>query len=85
MFGDIENNAKGYTVKCISDFADLFAGATPSTKVGEYWENGTIPWMSSGEVHMGKVTSTEKMISQLGYDKCKIGRASCRERVSPPV
>ena len=70
MFGDIENNAKGYPVKCISDFADLFAGATPSTKVSAYWENGTIPWMSSGEVHMGKVTSTEKKISQLGYDKC---------------
>lgn len=29
-----------------------------------------IPWMSSGEVHMGRVTSTEKKISQLGYDKC---------------
>ena len=70
MFGDTENNAKGYPVKCISDFADLFAGATPSTKVSAYWENGTIPWMSSGEVHMGKVTSTEKKISQLGYDKC---------------
>lgn len=70
MFGDIENNAKGYPVKCISDFADLFAGATPSTKVSAYWDNGTIPWMSSGEVHMGKVTSTEKKISQLGYDKC---------------
>lgn len=28
------------------------------------------PWMSSGEVHMGRVTSTEKKISQLGYDKC---------------
>ena len=70
MFGDIENNQKGYPIKQIDEFSDLFAGATPSTKVSAYWKNGTIPWMSSGEVHMGRVTSTEKKISQLGYDKC---------------
>ena len=69
MFGDIENNQKGYPIKQINEFSDLFAGATPSTKVSAYWKNGTIPWMSSGEVHMGRVTSTEKKISQLGYDK----------------
>ena len=70
MFGDIENNQKGYPIKQIDEFSDLFAGATPSTKLSAYWKNGTIPWMSSGEVHMGRVTSTEKKISQLGYDKC---------------
>ena len=70
MFGDIENNCKGYPIKQIDEFSDLFAGATPSTKVSAYWESGTIPWMSSGEVHMGRVTSTEKKITQLGYDKC---------------
>ena len=70
MFGDIENNQKGYPIKQIDEFSDLFAGATPSTKVSAYWKNGTIPWMSSGEVYMGRVTSTEKKISQLGYDKC---------------
>ena len=70
MFGDIETNPKGYPIKQIDEFSELFAGATPSTKVSAYWENGTIPWMSSGEVHMGRVTATEKKISQLGYDKC---------------
>lgn len=70
MFGDVENNPKEYQVKQISEFAELFAGATPSTKVRAYWENGTIPWMSSGEVHMGRITSTEKKISQQGYEKC---------------
>ena len=66
----MEMNHKGYPIKCIEDFASLFAGATPSTKINDYWENGTIPWMSSGEVHMGHVTTTEKKISQLGYNKC---------------
>lgn len=41
MFGDIENNQKGYPIKQINEFSDLFAGATPSTKVSAYWKNGT--------------------------------------------
>lgn len=54
----------------IDEFAKCFAGATPSTKVEEYWSDGTIPWMSSGEVNNKQIYSTEKKISQLGYDKC---------------
>ena len=70
MFGDVKANVKNYPIKKIAEFSNLFAGATPSTKVGAYWDNGTIPWMSSGEIHMGRVNSTEKMISRLGYDNC---------------
>ena len=32
--------------KKIDDIATCFAGATPSTKIPEYWDNGTIQWMS---------------------------------------
>lgn len=55
--------------KKIVTFAKCFAGATPSTTVKEYWENGTIQWMSSGEVNNRYIYQTEKKISQLGYDK----------------
>lgn len=56
--------------KKIDDVATCFAGATPSTKIPEYWEDGTIRWMSSGEVNNGQIHDTEKRISQLGFDKC---------------
>lgn len=56
--------------KKIDDVATCFAGATPSTKISEYWEEGTIRWMSSGEVNNGQIYDTEKRISQLGFDKC---------------
>ncbi len=70
MFGDIENNTKGYPVKKISEFANCVAGATPSTKKAEYWDNGTIPWMASGEIHQAHVYDTEKKITQVGFDNC---------------
>lgn len=41
----------GVEYKPIREFADCLAGATPKTKVKEFWDGGTIPWMSSGEVN----------------------------------
>lgn len=46
----------------------LVAGATPSKSKPEYWDNGTISWMSSGEVNNKHIYSTDKKITQLGYD-----------------
>lgn len=47
----------------------LVTGATPSRTNPAFWENGTIPWMSSGEVNNKRVFETESKISQLGYDR----------------
>lgn len=68
MFGDVENT--NYDIKEIKSFANCYAGATPSTRIAAYWENGNIPWMSSGEVHQGRVVKTEQFITQNGYDNC---------------
>lgn len=70
MFGDSQSNPKGFPYKRINEFAKCIAGATPSTKRKEYWSNGIIPWMSSGEVNYKRIWETEKRISQVGYDSC---------------
>lgn len=58
----------GVEMKRLGEIGKCMAGATPSTKKTEYWENGTISWMSSGEVHQGVVTHTASFITQKGYD-----------------
>ena len=68
LFGDPNLNNKGWAMGVINDIGTCVAGATPSTQVKEYWENGTIPWMSSGEVNKGRVFETDTKITQLGYD-----------------
>ena len=55
--------------KKIRDYAECRAGATPDTKNNAYWDNGTISWMSSGEVNNKFIYFTEKKITQLGYEK----------------
>ncbi|MDO4675977.1 MAG: restriction endonuclease subunit S [Anaerobiospirillum succiniciproducens] len=52
----------------IGEIANTFAGATPSTSKKEFWENGAIPWMSSGEINKRYIHSVEKNITQSGYD-----------------
>ena len=70
MFGSVDYNPKSYNIKKVGDFAVCFAGATPSTKIPSYWDNGNIPWMSSGEVHKGRVQDTDTKITKQGYDGC---------------
>ncbi|MCE9172807.1 restriction endonuclease subunit S [Bacteroides ovatus] len=67
MFGTVENNTHNFPIMTIGEFAYCFAGATPSTSHPEYWENGRIRWMSSGEVHKGHVEDTDSRITELGY------------------
>lgn len=50
----------------LGEISKLTAGGTPSTEKKEYWENGTIPWLSSGEVHKKRVWETEKFITEIG-------------------
>lgn len=70
MFGSVDDNLKSYDIKKVGDFAECFAGATPSTKIPSYWDDGNIPWMSSGEVHKGRIQDTDAKITQQGYDGC---------------
>jgi type I restriction enzyme S subunit len=70
MFGDPITNPMGWEQRKIGLFAQLVAGATPSTAVDAYWENGSIPWLSSGEVSKGRIYETDNKITQTGYDNC---------------
>ena len=70
MFGEIVKANKGVDTIPLSEIAECIAGATPTTKEKKYWENGTVPWLSSGEVEQGRVFRTATMISEIGYRSC---------------
>lgn len=43
------------------------AGGTPLKSKNEYYENGTIPWLRSGEVNNRNITECEVKISEEGF------------------
>lgn len=60
----IGNNPVAWDCKQIAFMTDSRSGGTPDRDNMEYWENGTIPWMSSGEVNKVNVYETEEKITE---------------------
>ena len=56
-----------WDVKSIKDCTDVVTGATPSTKIDEYW-GGHIKWMSSGELNNKFIYEVKGRITQEGYN-----------------
>jgi len=52
----------------IGKIARLTMGGTPSTSIKEYWENGTINWMKSGDIKGDFIYSVPNRITKLGLD-----------------
>ena len=68
MFGDPITNPMGWEIKKLGEVAETTSGGTPSKSNNEYYENGTIPWLRSGEVSQGFIYNTELFITQKGLD-----------------
>lgn len=59
-----------FKIKTVSEFcAETKSGSTPSRTNNEYWENGTISWVKSGEVHNNITLQTEEYITSLGLSE----------------
>ncbi|MHB1685417.1 MAG: restriction endonuclease subunit S [Bacilli bacterium] len=62
----------------IGNIGSITVGGTPRTSVDKYW-NGDVPWMTSGDVHLRKVTDVPSRITELGL------RYSNATMVDPPT
>lgn len=44
------------------------SGGTPLRSISEYYENGTVPWLKTGEVKKGLIYNTEEKITENGLE-----------------
>ena len=58
----------GYEMKKIGDVYNTSSGGTPLTRKKEYYENGTIPWINSGEVSKKEINFADNFINELGLN-----------------
>ena len=62
--GEIPEN---WSVQSIEDFVDdMKNGGTPKRGESDYWENGTIPWLKTGEINNNIIIKSEEHITKLG-------------------
>ncbi|UXK08300.1 restriction endonuclease subunit S [Shewanella putrefaciens] len=60
---------EGWGVKKLSEIAMTGSGGTPLSSNPEFYENGTIPWINSGELNSQFIVSTSNFITELGLEK----------------
>ena len=54
----------------ISHFVDdMKNGGTPRRSVSKYWENGTIPWLKTGEINNSPILNNSEYITEEGLKK----------------
>lgn len=56
---------EGWRSVRIGEVAKTYAGGTPSRAKQEYF-GGSIPWLKSGEIRVGRITAVEESITDLG-------------------
>lgn len=59
---------EGWDGKFIKDIANTYSGGTPQSSKREFYENGNIPWINSGELNNPIITNTCNYITTLGLD-----------------
>ena len=62
------SGSKSQTVKKLGELYKISSGGTPSRKVKEYWENGSIPWLTTGELQNRVIYDTIEKITQKGLE-----------------
>ncbi len=60
---------EGWGVKKVSEIAKTGSGGTPKSTTAEYYSNGTIPWINSGELNKSIIISTTNYITEFGCEE----------------
>ena len=59
---------EGWEVQKLKEFATTGSGGTPLSTKKEYYENGDIPWINSGELNSLYIIQTDNYITKNGLD-----------------
>lgn len=65
LLAQVPSLPEGWVWTTLGQCFRVAVGATPSRKEATYW-NGDVPWVSSGEVQLGRIRHTEEHISAAG-------------------
>ena len=60
---------EGWRIEKLGDVLETYLGGTPSKRKNEYWDNGSIPWINSGEVNNFRIIKGTTLITKLGLEK----------------
>ena len=63
-----ENKGDDWVTSTIGESCNLMTGGTPSRSKKEYFDNGTINWLVSGDINKKEINDCEGKITELGFE-----------------
>ena len=70
---ELNRLSKCYKICSIKDYcSNMSSGSTPSRDKTEYWKDGTIPWLKSGEVHNSCIFEVEELITKTALNNTSV-------------
>lgn len=53
----------------LTEVARIGSGATPKRGVAKYWDNGTIPWITSGDLSQGLISAASQFVTETALNE----------------
>lgn len=63
---------EGWEISTLGKIAHVGNGSTPKRDNPAYWENGTIPWITSTRVHDSIITEADFFVTELAIRECHL-------------
>ena len=60
----------------LGSIAKIGNGSTPKRDNVDYWEGGTIPWLTSGKIHEGHITKPDQYVTEIATAECHLPRVA---------
>lgn len=67
-----ENKSDDWITSTIGESCNLMTGGTPSRSKKEYFDNGTINWLVSGDINKKEINDCEGRITDLGFESSNV-------------
>ena len=68
LHNELHLKEKQWEIVKIGNVCNLMTGGTPRSTVKEYYENGDIKWLVSGDIHQGEIYDCPFRITQKGME-----------------
>ncbi|AFZ18918.1 restriction endonuclease subunit S [Allocoleopsis franciscana] len=68
----LDRKPEDWEVSKIEELAFISSGSTPNRSIAAYWQDGTIPWVKTGEINYTVIKSAEEKITQKALNETSV-------------
>ena len=63
---------KSWRTVRLGELAKIGNGSTPKRGNAAYWENGSVPWLTSGKIHEGMISQADELVTPAACEECHL-------------